>query len=122
MQISVQFLDEAAMARINREYRNVDGATDVLTFPLFEKNNAFVPDSDAYPLLLGDILLCTPVISRNAAEHKVSEISELALVFFHGMLHLLAWDHDTPEKQAKMWSVQDHFKERFLACLKLVQS
>jgi probable rRNA maturation factor len=116
VQISLQFLDEAEMARMNREYRDVDAPTDVLTFPLFEKDGVFTPDSGVYPLLLGDILLCSSFICRNASEHKVSEISELALVIFHGMLHLLAWDHDTPESQARMWSVQERFKERFLSC------
>ncbi len=117
LQISLQFLDETEMARINGEYRHIDAPTDVLTFPLFEENGRFLPDTMT-PLALGDIILCPAVIRRNAEEHSVSAESELALVVFHGMLHLLAWDHDTPERQEKMWAVQERFRDLFLDRLK----
>lgn len=114
MQISLQFLDEGRMAELNGQYRHIHAPTDVLTFPLFETDGRFVPDEDSGPLLLGDILLCPPVIRKNAKEHAQPEQSELALVVFHGMLHLLAWDHDTPEREAAMWSVQERYRDRFL--------
>lgn len=114
LEISLQFLDEGEMATVNGEYRQVEGPTDVLTFPLFERDGNFLPEPFFGPLALGDILLCAPVIGRNAEEHGVSPTSELALVIFHGMLHLLAWDHDTPEKEAKMWTVQERFRDLFL--------
>ncbi|MDY3867980.1 MAG: rRNA maturation RNase YbeY [Pyramidobacter sp.] len=117
MQISLQFLGEHDMAEINGRYRGVPSPTDVLTFPLFETDGEFLPDSGIEPILLGDIILCPSVIRKNAAEHAVSEVSELALVIFHGMLHLLARDHDTPEKEAAMWMVQERFRDRFMADL-----
>ena len=112
--ISLQFLDEPRMSEVNDEYRQIHAPTDVLSFPLFEKEGRFVPDAQRAPLLLGDIVVCPAVIRKNSFEHHVSEESELALVVFHGMLHLLAWDHDTPEKQKRMWSVQEHFRDLFL--------
>lgn len=114
LQISLQFLNETQMAEVNNKYRQIHTSTDVLTFPLFEKDGRFIPDAQLTPLTLGDILLCPAAISKNASEHHVSEKSELALVIFHGMLHLLAWDHDTQEKQEKMWDVQEHFRDLFL--------
>lgn len=102
------------MAKINNEYRQVNAPTDVLSFPFFERDGEFVPDVQTRPFTLGDILLCPAVVKRNALEHRVSEESELALILFHGMLHLLAWDHDTQEKQEKMWRVQERFRDLFL--------
>lgn len=106
---SLRFLTPERMARINGEYRRLNEPTDVLTFPLYERDGRFVPETLPLPMLLGDILLCSRVIAKNALEHGVSELSETALVFFHGMLHLLAWDHDTPERQSAMWSAQERY-------------
>ncbi len=114
LQISLRLIGEEQMAKINNEYRQVDASTDVLTFPLFEENGSFNPPSGLMPLPLGDILLCPAVIHTNAKEHAVSEESEATLVIFHGMLHLLAWDHDTLGRQEKMWEVQERFRDLFL--------
>ena len=115
MQISLQFLSEEEMARINGEYRGINASTDVLTCPLYENEGRFEPEEGLSPIMLGDIVFCTPVITRNALLHGVSTESELALVIFHGMLHLLAWDHDTPEKESVMWKVQERYRDMFLA-------
>ena len=115
VQISLQFLSEEEMARINGEYRGINASTDVLTFPLYENEGRFEPEEGLSPIILGDIVFCTPVITRNALLHGVSTESELALVIFHGMLHLLAWDHDTPEKESVMWKVQERYRDMFLA-------
>jgi len=114
LQISLQFLEETRMAEMNDEYRQMHAPTDVLTFPFFEEEGRFIPDAQVQPLLLGDIVACPAAIRKNALEHHVSEESELALIVFHGMLHLLAWDHDTPEKQERMWRVQERFRDLFL--------
>lgn len=115
--ISVQFSGAADMQEINSQYRGVDAPTDVLTFPLFEVDGQFCPPEGMTPLTLGDILFCRDIIRKNAKEHGVSDVSELALVLFHGMLHLLAWDHDTPEREAVMWKVQEHYRDQFLETL-----
>lgn len=115
IQISVRFLTLDHMAQLNDEYRQTDEPTDVLTFSLFERDGRFIPEPMPVPLLLGEVFLCPDVIAKNAAEHDIPVLSEAAFVFFHGMLHLLAWDHDTPERQAVMWRVQERFRDRFLA-------
>ena len=112
VQVSLRFVGEAEMAGLNGSFRGVDAPTDVLTFPLFEADGRFVPPGGLFlPLALGDVALCPSVVRRNASGHGVSEVSELALVIFHGLLHLLAWDHATPEDEARMWSVQERFRD-----------
>ena len=114
LQVSVRTVTPNRMAEINGEYRGLNEPTDVLTFPLYENNGAFMPEPSPIPLLLGDIVLCPEQIALNAELHHVEGLSELALVMFHGMLHLRAWDHDTPDKQERMWRVQERFRDHFL--------
>ena len=115
VQVSIRSVSAEEMAVINAEFRDTNTPTDVLTFPLYERDNVFVPDERPLPLLLGDIILCPTEIRKNASSHGVTELSELALIIFHGLLHLLAWDHDTPEKEERMWSVQERYRDRFLS-------
>lgn len=114
VQVSLRSVASDEMAEINARFRDMDAPTDVLTFPLYEQNGAFVPEERPLPILLGDVILCPTEIRKNASMHNVTDLSELALVVFHGLLHLLAWDHDTPEKEKNMWSVQERFRDRFL--------
>lgn len=115
VQVSLRTLHADEMSEINAEFRKIDAPTDVLTFPMYEQNGVFVPEERLLPILLGDIVLCPAEIRKNAAAHNVTVLSELALVVFHGLLHLLAWDHDTPEKEKNMWNVQERYRDRFLA-------
>ena len=76
---------------LNRHYRGKDSATNVLSFP------AELPDGlpeDMKMPLLGDILLCAPVIAREAREQKKPLAAHYAHMTVHGALHLLGWDHD----------------------------
>ena len=114
IQVSIRSVPSDMMAEINDEFRNLKEPTDVLTFPLYEIDGKFVPEKKPLPLLLGDIILCPEQIAQNANLHNTEQLSELALVIFHGMLHLLAWDHDTPERQERMWRVQERFRDLFL--------
>lgn len=72
---------------LNREYRNKDYPTDVLTFPINEK----FPDG----LYLGDILIAYPVMEKQAKEAGISEKDELMTLITHGILHLIGYDHET---------------------------
>ncbi len=118
LQISLKIVAVDEMAKINAEYRDVDAATDVLTFPLFEEDGKFTPPCGMTPLPLGDVVICPQIIRENARTHEASEESELALVIFHALLHLLAWDHDTPDRVRKMWQVQEKYRDLFLTRLK----
>ena len=109
-EISVSFPDSATMRDINRTYRDVDEPTDVLSFPLWENEGRFVPEETLTEFLpLGDIVICPEEAFRVHDPLPRSEI--LCLMLAHGFLHLLAWDHDTPEKELEMQERQDVIKK-----------
>jgi probable rRNA maturation factor len=72
---------------LNRHYRGKDYATNVLSFP------AELPEGVKLPLL-GDLVLCAPVIAREAREQKKPLAAHYAHLAVHGTLHLLGWDHE----------------------------
>ncbi|WP_147653935.1 rRNA maturation RNase YbeY [Vulcaniibacterium gelatinicum] len=76
---------------LNRHYRGKDYATNVLSFP------AELPEGVRLPLL-GDLVLCAPVIAREAREQKKPLAAHYAHLTVHGVLHLLGWDHDDPRE------------------------
>jgi probable rRNA maturation factor len=76
---------------LNRHYRGKDYATNVLSFP------AELPEGVKLPLL-GDIVLCAPVVAREAREQKKPLAAHYAHLTVHGTLHLLGWNHDDPRE------------------------
>jgi probable rRNA maturation factor len=125
-ELSLLFVDETAMADLNRRFRDADGATDVLAFPLDDDlieiggsdRVATGPDrhppevADA-PLLLGDVVVCPAVAATNAAERSRSLDDELALLVVHGVLHVLGMDHAEPADAARMQARERDLLERF---------
>ena len=100
-EISLQIIQDDQMQQLNLEYMGVDAPTDVLSFPVPFEN----PDTgNPY---LGDILISYPTAARQAeaAGHPVAE--EISLLLVHGLLHLLGYDHLTPEEKTAMWDIQD---------------
>jgi probable rRNA maturation factor len=95
-EVSVSFLSSDAIRTLNRDYRNMDSETDVLSFPGFAGSPA-----------LGDIVICLEVAERQAQEYGHSFERELAFLAVHGLLHLLGYDHDTPEGEAAMCAAQE---------------
>jgi len=76
---------------LNRHYRGKDYATNVLSFPA-ENTDVKLPKGVKMPLL-GDLVLCAPVVAREAREQKKSLLAHYAHLTVHGTLHLLGWDH-----------------------------
>jgi len=100
--LSIVVADDETVRQLNRQYRQVDAPTDVLSFPAGEAD-ALPGDEPPY---LGDLILGLPTIQRQAEREGHSASDELALAVVHGTLHLLGYDHDTPARQAAMWAVQ----------------
>ncbi len=100
--LSIVVTEDETVRQLNRQYRQVDAPTDVLSFPAGE---ADVPPGDEPPYL-GDLILALPTIQRQAEREGHSVSDELALAVIHGTLHLLGYDHDTPARQAAMWAAQ----------------
>ena len=76
---------------LNRHYRGKDYATNVLSFPAELPQG--LPEGVRLPLL-GDVVICAPVVAREAREQKKSLAAHYAHLTVHGALHLLGWDHD----------------------------
>ncbi len=100
--LSIVVADDETVRQLNRQYRQVDAPTDVLSFPSSE---AGAPLDNELPYL-GDLILALPTIQRQAEREGHSASDELTLAVIHGTLHLLGYDHDMPAHQAAMWAVQ----------------
>jgi probable rRNA maturation factor len=115
VEVSLLFVDETAIAELNSRFLGREGPTDVLAFPIdedpgrpgrFPDEGGSGPgavidnDEDEMPLLLGDVVVCPAVATRNAREHGVGLEDELALLVVHGLLHLCGMDHvENPEAE-----------------------
>lgn len=105
-EMTLVITDDEAVAALNRQYRGVEGPTDVLSFPAQEPAPGFVsaPEADAY---LGDVIIALPFTRRQAADLGRPLAAELRLLAAHGVLHLLGYDHAEPAEEAAMWAKQD---------------
>ena len=101
VEVGVTFLDDAAIQELNRDYRDKDRPTDVLSFALNEGDEPEIVDAPEEELL-GDILISLETTARQAEEYGHSLERELAYLTVHGMLHLLGYDHEEPADQAEM--------------------
>jgi len=97
--LSVAFIKEKEMQRLNKEYRHKDKVTDVLAFPLNEKDDNGV--------LLGEVLICYPQAKRQAAERGHTVKEEVLDLLIHGTLHVLGYDHETDKDAKVMLPLQD---------------
>ncbi|NIM01344.1 MAG: rRNA maturation RNase YbeY [Acidobacteria bacterium] len=88
---SVCLVSDRRMRQLNREYRSVDSATDVLSFPGDSR-----PDPDG-SLYLGDVVISVPTAARAAGLHGHTLACELQTLALHGYLHLLGYDHETDD-------------------------
>ncbi len=91
-EISVTFVDDNEIHRLNREFRNIDRATDVLSFPLGE-NGFYDTNIDTGAKLLGDIVISIPHAVDQADRYGHSLQREIGFLTVHSMLHLLGYDH-----------------------------
>lgn len=98
--LSVVITSDEQLRELNRQYRDIDAPTDVLSFP-----GDFTDPENNIPYM-GDILISYPQAERQAAAGQHSILAELQLLVVHGVLHLLGHDHANPEEQALMWAAQ----------------
>lgn len=105
MYISITLTNPKNIRNINREYRNVDKQTDVLSFPMFEKDEIqAIIDSNEYDVddVLGDIVISLEKVKEQATEYGHSFERELAYMIVHGFYHLMGYDHIKEEDKEKM--------------------
>ena len=101
-ELTLTFIDEEAMAALNREHLGESGPTDVLAFPLEDPAELEPNRPPGMVALLGDVVVCPAVAQRYAADHGRSTADELALLVVHGVLHVLGHDHAEAEETARM--------------------
>jgi probable rRNA maturation factor len=100
-ELSLQISGDEVLQQLNLQYMGIDAATDVLSFPVPFEN----PDTgNPY---LGDILISYPTAALQAKAAGHAAMEEVKLLLVHGMLHLLGYDHTTPEEKQAMWALQD---------------
>ena len=89
---------------INKEYRNIDKATDVLSFPMFEKNEIVEIQKNGSKVkeVLGDIVISIEQVAKQAEEYGHSFQRELSYMVVHGFYHCMGYDHIEKEEQKKM--------------------
>lgn len=96
-ELSILLAGDAEIHELNRQYRNKDRPTDVLSFP---------QDEDALnekgQTLLGDVAISVETAARQAAEHHLTLEEELILLLIHGILHLMGYDHETSRQDARI--------------------
>lgn len=103
--MSVIFVDPSQIHQINKDYRNIDRPTDVISFALMD-------ESDDYEMMeedneIGDIFINVQAIVDQASEYGHSMRREVCFLFTHGLLHLLGYDHMTKDDEEKMFALQD---------------
>ncbi len=101
--LTIRIVDEHEAQQLNREYRNKDYATNVLSFPADLPEG--LPD-EIRQSQLGDLLICAPVVDREAKEQNRPESDHWAHLTIHGILHLLGYDHEQADEAAVMESLE----------------
>lgn len=116
-ELSVTLVTREEIHRLNREFRQVDNPTDVLSFPmteydtparfsgpLFEDSLTLSPETGE--MILGDIVLCSGIVCEQAEEYGHSKLREFSFLVVHSLLHLFGYDHVEEGERAKMEQLQ----------------
>lgn len=122
-EVNVVLTDNREIQVVNREYREIDAATDVLSFPMieFEVSSDFglvedEPEDYFNPetgeLMLGDIMISVDMVEEQAEKYGHSQSRELAFLVAHSMLHLCGYDHMEEEERLVMEKKQHEILER----------
>lgn len=98
-EVSVSFVDNDAIHKLNLEYREKDKPTDVLSFPMWEKEELSDGSAlDGHAVTLGDIIISAEKAKSQAEEYGHSLEREICFLSVHSILHLLGYDHETSEE------------------------
>ena len=103
--ITVTFTNPENIRKINKQYRNIDKATDVLSFPLYEKqelDKKIEQQEFLHEDVLGDVVISIEKVEEQAKEYGHSFERELSYMLVHGFYHLMGYDHIEKEDKKKM--------------------
>lgn len=110
--IEVDIVSSKRIRTINKEYRNIDRPTDVISFALLDGVDINNIDKKI-PTLLGEIFISTNRVISQAKKYCHSEEREICFLFVHGLLHLLGYDHMTKEDEEVMFNLQKKILKEF---------
>ena len=105
LMITITLTNAENIRKINKQYRNIDKATDVLSFPMFEKDeleNKIKNRLFEHEDVLGDIIISIPKVEEQAKEYGHSFERELSYMLVHGFYHLMGYDHIKEEDKKEM--------------------
>lgn len=105
--VSIQSASVDEIRKINNEYRNIDRATDVLSFPIFTKDELQCLDNNIKEIELGDIILCLDVIEKQSIDYGTGIVREILYMITHGMCHLTGHDHEIEEEKRVMRELEE---------------
>ncbi len=122
-EVSLTITDDHTIHLMNRQYRNIDRPTDVLSFPMLEfdspgdfggigADDPGVVDPDTGEIMLGDIVISADHVLKQASAYGHSVKRELAFLIAHSMLHLQGFDHMEPSMAAEMEKAQEDILQR----------
>ena len=98
-ELTIRIVDEAEIEHLNSTYRRKPGSTNVLSFPFDAPADVEIP-------LLGDVVICAPVVRREACEQSKSVNAHWAHMVVHGTLHLLGFDHEKKRQAQEMEAME----------------
>ena len=110
-EVSIILVDAKQIHEINRDYRNIDRPTDVISFALKDSEDEFYIDE--LDLELGDIFINVEAVVNQAKEYGHSECREISFLCTHGLLHLLGYDHMNEKDEKEMFELQDVILSEF---------
>ena len=108
--ITITFTNPEEIRKINKEYRNIDKATDVLSFPMFEKEELeekIEKEDFLHEDILGDIIISIEKVKEQAIEYGHSFERELSYMLVHGFYHLMGYDHIEEKDKKEMRPKED---------------
>lgn len=122
-EVNLLFTDDEGIREINREFRDIDGATDVLSFPMadyespaefdhLEEQAEVYFNPETGELMLGDIVISVDKVKEQALKFGHSETRELAFLIAHSMLHLFGYDHMEEDERVVMEDKQREILDR----------
>lgn len=106
---NIIFVSIEEIHRINKEYRNVDRETDVISFALEDEEDGYVSEVR----VLGDIYICLDVAYSQAENYGHSRLREVCFLATHGLLHLLGYDHMKEDEEKIMFKKQKELLESY---------
>jgi probable rRNA maturation factor len=112
-EVALTFVNDEEIRQLNKDYRDIDRPTDVLSFPMREDGDN-EPDHEQFsdlPELLGDIIISASRAREQSEEYGHSIDREIGFLFVHGFLHLIGYDHHDETSEKLMFSKQESILE-----------